>query len=95
MSLSVCSCGVGGAVPCAIEARAASSKFILDGHVGFDPDAVTLAQELARRGWPGDSCNALRSLERKYAAALEAAGCPVGADGELTLEGQSGDSRSR
>ena len=52
-------------------ALADSSDFILTTAINVDPDAAALSAELANRGWPGDSCSALRNLERRYAAALE------------------------
>lgn len=48
-----------------------SSEFVLTSAINIDPDAAALAEILAAAHWPGDSCEALRRLERKLLAALE------------------------
>jgi hypothetical protein len=52
-------------------AIAEHSEFVLTSEIGVDADARELARVLADRGWPGDSCQALRRLERKLLALAE------------------------
>jgi hypothetical protein len=55
----------------AAERTAEHSEFVLTSEIGVDADARELARVLADRGWPGDSCQALRRLERKLLALAE------------------------